>query len=268
MFSDNAKTFRKAGELLREKVLWKFIPARSPHFGGFYERLIASVKSSLRKAIGRASLAHDDFLTLIHEVEGVLNRRPLSYVAEDPSSPVPLRPIDFLQPSFPESVPDEPEASDLRRLLGKSRILLQSFWNRWRVQYLNELRHWRRRKPKDSLVPAPGHVVLIHNESTKNRCFFPLGVITSVVRGSDGQIRSAYVLSGGKLMRRSVHLLYPLEVPDHRMVPIPPVDPTKKSVEPEVEHAKEGPSRDPRTVPSTPEVVTRSGRVSKPVRRH
>ena len=43
----------------------------------------------LRKAIGKNSLTFDELLTLVIEVEGVLNSRPLTYVyANDVTEPL------------------------------------------------------------------------------------------------------------------------------------------------------------------------------------
>jgi hypothetical protein len=63
LLSDNAKTFRAAEEWLNRnqvqnflttrRISWNFIPEKAPWMGGFYERLVASVKSSLRKTLGR-----------------------------------------------------------------------------------------------------------------------------------------------------------------------------------------------------------------------
>ena len=210
VISDNAKVFRKAGSFYRSRLTWKFIPSRSPHFGGFYERLVASVKSCLRKAIGTSTLSFDAFNTLLHEVEGVLNRRPLSYVSDDPSLPLPIRPIDFLHPDVP--VGQDFCKEELTKSFKKSKVALDSFWNRWKNEYLNGLRLWRR-SSSIKCVPSVGQVVIVHTSSTKNKMLFPLGVIQSLVYGTDGKIRSAYVRMASGTLHRSIHLLYPLEAP-------------------------------------------------------
>ena len=239
MYSDNAKSFKKVAELLSSQILWKFIPDRSPHWGGFYERLIGTIKSCLRKSIGRACLSLDNFSTLLVEIEGILNHRPLTYVGEDPSNPLPLRPMDLIRPKV--SLPEEKHCSApvLRDTSRRSRVLLNSFWNTWRSSYLVLLRKWRRPVSLNSLSPAVGHVVLVHMDNTKNRCYFPLGVITSLIVGSDGHVRAAWVRTARGTLRRAVHLLYPLEVPDTSALSHTGED-SSPSAEPNVRKSRSG----------------------------
>lgn len=53
--------------------------------GGFWERLIQSVKRSLKKVLGQTTLNFDQPNTLLVEVERVINSRPLTYVEDDTS---------------------------------------------------------------------------------------------------------------------------------------------------------------------------------------
>ncbi len=74
LISDNAKTFRascaeirrlcRCQEVLRylvdNQITWQFIVEKAPWWGGFWERLIRSVKRPLRRVIGRANLTYDE----------------------------------------------------------------------------------------------------------------------------------------------------------------------------------------------------------------
>ena len=87
LFSDNANTFRAASKevkkiarseevlhyLTEQRISWKFIVEKAPWWGGFWERVVQSVKRSLRKAIGSASLSFEEIRTLLVEVESVIN---------------------------------------------------------------------------------------------------------------------------------------------------------------------------------------------------
>ncbi|GFQ82076.1 transposable element Tcb2 transposase [Trichonephila clavata] len=82
--------------LFQQKVLLGSLLLR--WWGGFYERerLMRSIKEPLRKIIGRANLTFEETMTILAEIENVLNHRPLTYVSDDVSDPEPLTPVNFL----------------------------------------------------------------------------------------------------------------------------------------------------------------------------
>ena len=83
IISDNASCFwneevRLGEELLLLGIKWKFIVPAAPWSGGMYERLIRSLKRSLHRVVFRVSVTFEELLTVITEIEAVLNSRPLS----------------------------------------------------------------------------------------------------------------------------------------------------------------------------------------------
>ena len=102
LISDNAKHFKLADTSLKvlwkqlsirestvqnyvasQGMIWKFIVALSPWMGGFYERLVGSVKRSLKKMLDRKLVSFSELQTLIVQIEAILNSRPLTQVSED-----------------------------------------------------------------------------------------------------------------------------------------------------------------------------------------
>ena len=209
-------------------VQWTFNLARAPWWGGVFERMIRMTKRCLKKIVERARLTLDELTTLVTEVEGVINSRPISYVSSDDTEE-PLTPAHLLCGRRLLSLPDsicytDPEAEygisweHLTRRLVHLNKLLGNFWNRWQTEYLLELRDSHRHvgKTSDKESVSVGDVVLVHD--TKPRGFWKLAQVTELISGQDGHICGAVlrVSSPGKkahTLKRPLQHLYPLELP-------------------------------------------------------
>ena len=88
-----------------EGITWKYTTALAPWQGGFYERLVSLVKQGLRKGIGRKLLSWDKLLTMVTEVEAIVNTRPLTYVYGDFLSGFTLTPAHFLTGNLDTVIP-------------------------------------------------------------------------------------------------------------------------------------------------------------------
>ena len=131
------------------QVEWRFNLERAPCWGGFFEWLIGCAKRCLRKTLGKASLTYDELLTVVTELEAVLNLRPLMYVhandLEEPLTPSHLlfryRVLSLPDPSSPST--EDPDYNESAKNLTKRMRYLTSicehFWKRWRTKYLQEL---------------------------------------------------------------------------------------------------------------------------------
>ena len=69
--------------LVNKGADWKFITERASWMEGTWERLVQTVKRSIKKVIGHLSLNFEELDTLVTEVEAVVNERPLTYVYDD-----------------------------------------------------------------------------------------------------------------------------------------------------------------------------------------
>ena len=63
--------------------------------GGFYERLVKSVKTPLKKTLGKAMLTGEEMRTTLTAVEAQINSLPLKYCSDDTSDPIPLTPAEI-----------------------------------------------------------------------------------------------------------------------------------------------------------------------------
>ncbi|GFV87778.1 integrase catalytic domain-containing protein [Trichonephila clavipes] len=78
-----------------ENIDWKFIPPKSPHFGGLWEAGVKSVKRHLKRAIGNLHFTFEEFETIMIQVEGILNSRPLTSLPSDADNFDVLTPVTF-----------------------------------------------------------------------------------------------------------------------------------------------------------------------------
>ena len=118
-----------------------------PLVGGFWERLVQSVKRSLRKSIGRSHLTYEQLHTLIVEVEAIVNSRPLTYIADDQDGITgSLSPSHLINGRRITSMPNSEHFEvvstyqSLTNKLKHHKHLLNQFTNQWRRDYLLNLR--------------------------------------------------------------------------------------------------------------------------------
>jgi hypothetical protein len=246
IISDNALQFRTADKILdhlwnkipknaeimsyvsNAGIKWMFNVELSPWMGGFYERLVALVKRSLKKAIGRKMLSIVQLQTLIKEIEAVINSRPLVYVGDDLHSNIPITPAHFLSnnpkigipeleiDSDDDYIPIESTKDNLLKLWKKGQRLLDIFWKTWKDEYLLSLREryqntFKNHPGQMQFKPKIGDIVLVKDDTSRGNWKF--GKITQLIKSRDDECRSAKVLiSSGNELGRPLNLLYPLEV--------------------------------------------------------
>ena len=224
--SDNGKTFKDSrvqAYCQRDGTQWKFNVEAAPWWGGFFERLVKSVKLSLKKVIRNARLNYDELSTVLVEVEAALNSRPLTYVFDEMEEP--LTPSHLIVGRRILSVPSKNSSNEVDQTEGiltrRAKFLqrtLDHFWNRWKSEYLTQLREYHRYSKRANSVRKVqvGDIVCLHENKTP-RQQWRLGKIEPLLPGRDGHVRSAVVRvkSGNSPTaewRRPLQRLYPLEV--------------------------------------------------------
>ena len=154
MISDNAKTFLSTSEhlkkicqkpelesyLTRNRISWKFITAKAPWQGGFYERLVG-----VTKTMGKAKLRLRKLETMLIQVEAVLNNRPLTYQGEDLEEEV-ITPNHLIYgaalPTIAEHDSDSDEEIPLNKRVRYLQMKKQHLWKRWTKEYIFSLREF------------------------------------------------------------------------------------------------------------------------------
>lgn len=150
-YSDNAQTFVGVSHELQHMYgplapNWKFIVPRAPWWGGWWERLIRSVKVSLRKTVGGKCLTRSELETTLHEIEACINSRPLTYINEELANSPTLSPSHFLIGRTTgvqvEGVKDVCVPISVRDLCVREQLRQQqfeTFWKLWSNDYIKNL---------------------------------------------------------------------------------------------------------------------------------
>ncbi|XP_055950871.1 uncharacterized protein LOC129984956 [Argiope bruennichi] len=139
-----------ASYLSTEGIDWNFIPPRAPNFGGLWESGVKAFKYHFKRILGNSKLSYEEFLTVITQIEGILNSRPLAPLSSDTDVYDVLTPAHFLIGRSLNTVvePNLIEVKDNRLSNWKKLTkLIQMFWRKWHIQYLNNLQ--QRSKWKD-----------------------------------------------------------------------------------------------------------------------
>jgi hypothetical protein len=270
IYSDNGTNFVGAENLLKtldwelitqklsvQRIQWKKIPPSAAWWGGWWERLIQMVKGLLKKVLGRASLKYEELVTILCDVEAVINSRPLTYLSEDPGDLSPLTPAMFIQDIQTVGVPDLDHLDEVNisKRFRYQQNLRDTLRRRFRDEYLSLL--VRQPKKGGTREVKVGEVVLIGSDH-KKKLNWPLGVVTSLLPGIDNHVRVVKLKTAMGELTRQVQRVYPLEVSSE--------DPLvlcrkEKEKEKTTSREKESPSEVERRV------MTKSGRrVKKPVK--
>ena len=159
--SDNAKTFKGANKLLQnlfkdeevkkflvmKRIEWINILSKAPWYGGVYERLIKSVKRCLKKTLRNAKVTSTELYTLVVEIDGTLNNRPLTYLSADEFDKT-LTPNHLICGRRLEQLPhlninhcteEDLSPDNLNSRQQYLAKLLRHWWNRWKHEYLVDL---------------------------------------------------------------------------------------------------------------------------------
>ena len=166
-----------------------------PNFGGIWERCIPTVRKILQALLREQTTDDESLVTLMCEVESIMNSRPITTVSSDPNDNEPLTPNHLLLLKSEVNLPPglfKREDSLSRRRWKQVQYLADIFWKRWSREYLPLLQlrqKWLH--PKRNL--AVGDIVLVASESHRNS--WPLGRVVETFPDKRGLVRRVKVLT-------------------------------------------------------------------------
>ncbi|XP_016657058.1 uncharacterized protein LOC107882735 [Acyrthosiphon pisum] len=213
----STKSFLNALNRFFDRREWRFIPPRSPHFGGLWEASVKSMKNLIGRVLSESHLTYEELNTILTRVEACLNSRPLTEMSSDPSDLTYLTPAHFLIGESLMAIPERDESTIPANRLDRWRRVrqyTQILWKRWSNEYLNQLQVRKKWSVERGPTLAIGTIVLMRDENIKP-LNWKLGRVLSVSHGEDGVIRTALVKTMTGEYNRAVRNLCPLPVDDN-----------------------------------------------------
>lgn len=174
-----------------------------------YEAAVKSMKYHLRRLIIGKCYTYEYLITILVQIEAVLNSRPLYALSDNATDTQALTPAHFLigEPFIlppPISVPNQTNNS-LKRIRMEHQKILQEFWTRWNDEYLltlSQRNKWVHEKEHIYI----GSLVIIKDENLSPARWL-LGRIIKLIPSKDGLVRSVVVKTTKNVLTRAVQKL-------------------------------------------------------------
>ncbi|XP_021959265.1 uncharacterized protein LOC110855152 [Folsomia candida] len=226
IYSDNGTNFVGAVNLFKnidwsqveketetKRIKWIFNPPSSPWWGGWWERLVKTVKDLIKRMLGNARLNFEQLSSCLCSVEATVNGRPLTFVTEDPMDLIPITPAMFIQDVQDTSYPELGllDGDILRKKNQDMQVLRGQLRERFRKEYLSQL--VQRGSEKGSRQFKINELVLVGSDN-KKRVEWPLGRIIELMAGKDDKVRVARGRTRTGIFVRPLQRLYSLEISD------------------------------------------------------
>lgn len=192
--------------LLQRDVKWIFNPPAGSHFGGVWERCIRTVRKVMTALLNQQTLDDEGLVTLMCEVESIINSRPSTKVFEDMEALTPNHLLLLRSGSLlPPGIFNKDDLYSRRRWRQ-----VQYLWRRWIKEYLPSLQQ-RQKWVKSRRNFTPGDIVLLVDENSA-RCTWPLARILEVKPNTkDGYVRMVTLKTKSTILERPIDKMVFLE---------------------------------------------------------
>lgn len=199
----NLSTF--ADHFAKFNIQWHFIPPRSPHFGGNWESVIKAAKYHMKRVIGNQKLTFEELTTVVTQIEGAINSRPLTPLTEDPDDMTILTPSHFLIGTSLSAVPQVDVKELKQSRLSRFQLLtqlLQGFWHHWSHNYLNQLQ--QRNKWRTEHEPISVGSMVLLKEDNLPPLQWRMGRVMQLHLGHDNLCRVVSVQTAKGVVKRAI----------------------------------------------------------------
>ena len=224
LYSDNGTNFVGADKVLREElgkcnqericahmcktgIDWSFNPPSASHFGGVWERMVRSVRKVLNALQPNSIYSEDVLVTVLTEVEAVINSRPLTPVSFHNIEEGPLTPNDLLCPDASHNLPTAPSEDRDAYLYDKykqTKFLINKARERWVKEYLPNIADRNKWFAEQRNLQINDIVILADHPNSKE---LDLGRVVGVYPDRKGLVRSAKLrIKNGEIIRPIVKM--------------------------------------------------------------
>lgn len=164
--------------------------------------------------IGAKSCTYGHLMTLLSQIEAILNSRPLYALSDNPNDMQALTPGHFIigEPFIvppPIDVPSQTNNS-VKRIREEQRNIIEGFWKRWENEYLTSL-FQRKKWTKEKKPLKIGQLVLIADENLSPGRWL-MGRIIELIPSKDKLIRAVVVKTPKSKFTRPVQKIKVLPV--------------------------------------------------------
>ncbi|XP_071962704.1 uncharacterized protein [Antedon mediterranea] len=199
-------------KLAQQQVEFKFNPPNAPHFGGVWEREVKSVKNAIKCSLKDRVVTEVVLQTVIVEVEGLMNSKPLGYASSNVSDADPVTPNVLLMgrrdPSLPFSLVS-PQEIKSKKQWRHSQLIIDLFWKKFVSEYLPSQQIRQKWDKETENLKEGDQVLVVDNQAQRGDWL--TGEVLKVHPSADGRVRVADVKMKEKVYKRPVVKLIKLE---------------------------------------------------------
>ena len=194
----NAELLKKG--VITESIEWDFQPAKASHMSGSVERMIGLVKGVLKRfneSLNQKLLVPNDetFKSMVCEIIGMLNNRPLTMLPLEDTSNCFLTPNHFLmlRSNFQSAPSNNKYTNSTLKEWGDVKQMINVLWSHFNKAYVNELLYREKWIDYKKTLSA-GDIVVVPDPTVNS--LWRLGVIVKAEKGSANQVRKLTIRLG------------------------------------------------------------------------
>ena len=176
-----------------------------------------SIKSPLKKVLGKSCVDVDEMSAMLDEIEAQINSRPLTTVTDEPSEQKYLTPASFLIGRPTMNMPLKPRLTeklkfpqkDLNKFLRHQNKYLNLVWRTFKEEYQRNVGTVSNKVNASDSVKV-GELVMVADQNLP-RTVWEVGLVKKLKESKDGRIRTVYLDTASGPKARSVQHLSRLE---------------------------------------------------------